>query len=99
MLGAQPSANLSAGSAEAQSFSPAGRPRVSFQPPRVARAREEVTVPGAAALDRAPLGRVVDVDDAEALGVAAAPLEVVQQRPREVAADVDAVLDRPHDGF
>ena len=35
---------------------------------------------------------VVDVDDAEALRVPEAPLEVVEQRPGEVAAQVDALL-------
>jgi hypothetical protein len=40
------------------------------------------------------LRREVDVDDAEALRVSERPLEVVEQRPAEVAAQVDAVGDR-----
>src|SRR3954447_15375573 len=55
---------------------------------------DQLAVPAGAVLGRAPLGRVVDVDDAEALGVAVLPLEVVQQRPHVVAADVDPVGDR-----
>src|SRR4051812_10218672 len=58
-------------------------------------ARDEVAVPERAALGDAPLGRVVDVDEAEALGVAVLPLEVVEHRPGEVAPDVDPVGDRP----
>src|SRR6202035_28889 len=41
----------------------------------------------------------VDVDDAEALGEAQAPLQVVEERPGEVAADVDAQGDGPADGL
>ena len=44
-----------------------------------------------ARLRRALLRREVDVHDAEALRVAEAPLEVVEQRPGEVAAQVDAL--------
>src|SRR3954454_17201367 len=45
---------------------------------------------------RDPLQRlVVHAHDPEALLVAVLPLEVVEQRPRVVAAHVDAVLDRP----
>ena len=43
---------------------------------------------------RPPLRLVVDVDQAEPLRVALGPLEVVQQRPVEVPAQVDARLDR-----
>jgi len=38
------------------------------------------------------------VDDAEALGVARRPLEVIEQRPDEVAAQVDALVDGVRDG-
>src|SRR3954452_25276383 len=52
--------------------------------------RDVIPVPERAAL-RHPLERlVVDVDDPEALSVALLPLEVVEQRPRVVAAYVDA---------
>src|SRR5919197_6353389 len=57
-------------------------------------ARDEVAVPQARALRHAPLRRVVDVHQPEALGVAVLPLEVVQHRPGEVAPDVDAVGHR-----
>ena len=52
----------------------------------------------AAALQCTTLGVVVDAHDPEALVVAAAPLEVVHQRPREVPADVHAVGDRTGHG-
>ena len=57
------------------------------------RARD-LRVPARAVLRRALEGLEVDVDEPEALGVAERPLEVVQQRPHEVAAQVDAVGDR-----
>src|SRR3954454_12616749 len=57
-------------------------------------ARDEVAVPERAPLGDAPLRRVVDVDEAEALGVAVLPLEVVEHRPGEVAPHVDPVGDR-----
>jgi len=38
------------------------------------------------------------VDDAEALGVAEGPFQVVEERPDEVAADVDSGLDRGAEG-
>src|ERR1044072_1293783 len=42
-------------------------------------------VPVRAVLERTTPGREVDVDDAEALRVPVRPLEIVQQRPHEVA--------------
>ena len=42
--------------------------------------------------------REVDVDDAEAFGVAEGPFEVVEEGPDEVAADVGAFGDRVRDG-
>src|SRR5688572_31146280 len=45
-------------------------------------------------LDRTLLRLVVDVDDTEALGIAVRPLIVVEQRPRVVSAQVDALLYR-----
>src|SRR5436309_9751930 len=48
-----------------------------------------------APLQGAPLGREIHLHDAEALRVAVLPLEVVEQRPREVAAQVDSLPDRP----
>src|SRR4029453_304976 len=61
-------------------------------------AGDEVAVPERAALRDAHLSGEVDVDDAEALVVALFPLEVVQQRPDAVAADVDAVGDGSGEG-
>src|SRR3569833_2763591 len=42
---------------------------------------DEVAVPARTVLGSAHLRRVVDVHDAEALGIAAGPLEVVHQAP------------------
>ena len=69
--------------------------------PRLALARREPVAardlgePARAVLRRALERLEVDVDQPEALAVAVAPLEVVHQRPHEVAAQVDAVGDRP----
>src|SRR4030088_3152033 len=52
-------------------------------------AADHVAVPGRAVLRGALLRVVVDVDQAEPLVVSVAPLEVVQERPGEVAAQVD----------
>src|SRR6266487_5193158 len=51
-----------------------------------ARLGDEVPVPVEAPLRDARERRVVDVDDPESLPVALRPLEVVEQRPDEVAA-------------
>src|SRR5207253_2287719 len=51
-------------------------------------------VPAGALFEDASLGEVVDIDQAEALRVAVCPLEVVHQRPDEVAAQIDACLYR-----
>ena len=59
---------------------------------------QEGAVPGVGRLRDAPLRRVVDVHQAEAGAVPLGPLEVVHQRPHEVAADVDAGVDRLADG-
>src|SRR5580765_557610 len=56
--------------------------------------RDDVAVPLARILDRARLRLVVDVDQAEAVLVALGPLEVVEDRPVEVALDRDAGRDR-----
>eukprot|EP00964_Phaeocystis_antarctica_P122721 scaffold86386_cov75-Phaeocystis_antarctica.AAC.6 len=45
-------------------------------------------------LGRARLGRVVHIEEAEALGVAVVPLEVVEQAPAKVATHRHAVLDQ-----
>src|SRR3954469_17650822 len=55
---------------------------------------EELGVPAAAVLHPPLLRGVVDVDDAEPLAVAVGPLEVVHERPDEVALERDAVGDR-----
>ena len=54
---------------------------------------DDLFVPERAVFGRAFLGLKIDVDDAEPLGVALAPLEVVDQRPDIVAVDRDAGLD------
>src|SRR4051812_14497719 len=53
---------------------------------------DHVAVPVGALLRDALLGLVVDADDAEPLVIPVRPLEVVQQGPNEVAADVGARL-------
>src|SRR3954465_4340818 len=59
---------------------------------------DRVAVPQRRPLRGALLGVVVDADKAYALVVAVRPLEVVHQRPREVAADVGALLAGQRDG-
>src|SRR6185369_13494704 len=59
---------------------------------------DRVAVPVRGLLRGALLRVVVDADDAEALVVAVRPLEVVHQRPREVAADVRPLLPREGHG-
>src|SRR5687767_14393746 len=56
---------------------------------------DEVGVPPATRLHPALLGPVVDVDDAEPLAVSVRPLEVVQQRPHEVATQRHPLGDGP----
>ena len=56
---------------------------------------DHLRVPSAAELRRALLGAERDVDDAEPFVVALGPLEVVEQRPDEIAADVVALGDGP----
>src|SRR5690348_12451545 len=52
-------------------------------------------VPARAEFGRPALGGVVDVDDPEALAVALGPLEVVEERPEEIAPDVVALGEGP----
>src|SRR3954470_1652537 len=54
-----------------------------------------IAIPECRALGDPLLRVVVHAHDPEALVVAVLPLEVVEQRPRVVAADVDAVGHRP----
>src|SRR6185437_105697 len=51
---------------------------------------DHVPVPGEGRLRRAPLGGLIHVNQAEPLVEAFTPLEVVGQRPLEVAAHIDA---------
>src|SRR5262249_44374690 len=53
--------------------------------------RDQVTIPERASLGDPLLRRIVDVDQPEALPVPPLPLEVVEQRPNEVAANVDTL--------
>src|SRR5512135_93529 len=50
----------------------------------------DLRVPSGRELGGTRLRRVIDVDDAESLAVALGPLEVVQERPEEIAAQVEA---------
>src|SRR5919201_5106482 len=59
--------------------------------------RDEVAVPVEAPLRHPLERRIVDVDESKALPVAPCPLEVVHQRPDEVALDRDTRLDSAAD--
>ena len=58
---------------------------------------DEVAVPPGARLGGSPLGGVVHVDEAEPRAIALGPLEVIEQRPGEIAADVDSPGDDVRD--
>src|SRR5262249_18486700 len=58
----------------------------------------DVRVPPSAVLDDPTLGHVVDVDETEALRVPLVPFIVVEERPREVATQVDARVHGTHTG-
>ena len=55
---------------------------------------DEPRIPARARLRRPALGREVDVHESEPRSVAERPLEVVEQRPNEVAAHVDTGVNR-----
>src|SRR5215210_1776482 len=59
---------------------------------------DQVAVPERAALRRPPLGREVHRHDSEAARVAVLPLEVVEERPHVVGADVHSLGDRALEG-
>src|SRR5687768_8479606 len=73
------------------------RPPAPAAPPRRAPSRlvpQGGTQPGEGVLRGTALSFVVDADEPETLPITLGPLEVVEQRPDEVAADVDALADR-----
>ena len=53
----------------------------------------QILEPESAGFEGARLGGIVDVVDAEALGVARCPFEVIEQRPEKVAAHIGALID------
>src|SRR6266511_1400099 len=55
---------------------------------------DHAPVPGRAVFGNARLRGIVDIDNAEALAVSVGPLEVIHQRPEEVAAYWGAIRDR-----
>src|SRR5207248_6320030 len=57
----------------------------------------DLAQPAGARLHRALLRLTVDGDEAERRPVAERPLEVVEQRPVEVAQHVEAVVEAPSD--
>src|SRR5579862_3208436 len=61
-------------------------------------ARDDPRVPVCRVFERSPLCLEIDVDQPESFLVALLPLEVVQNRPMKVAADVAAVGDRAAEG-
>src|SRR5439155_15042269 len=56
----------------------------------ISAARDDLRLETRAVLLRALLVFEIDVDDAEAFRITVRPLEIVEQRPREVAAHVNA---------
>jgi hypothetical protein len=50
---------------------------------------DDLRIPTCRELGCAHLGFIIDVHDPEPLAVALGPLEVVQERPEEIAADVE----------
>src|SRR5947209_7909756 len=55
---------------------------------------DDVGIPACARLRDPALGRIIDVVEPESARVPLGPLEVVQQGPAEVAADIDALRNR-----
>ena len=53
----------------------------------------QARIPKGAALGGADLGCMIHMHDAEPLAVAMGPFEVVQQRPDEIAVQVDPLID------
>ena len=64
-----------------------------------ASAGDDLGVATTALLDGAFLSLEIDVNDAESFFLAGRPLEIVEQRPDEIALDRRARLDRGGDGF
>src|SRR5665213_3825148 len=54
-------------------------------------AGDDLRIEAGAVLERALLGREVHVDDAEALGKAVRPFEIVQQRPVHIALHLSLI--------
>src|SRR5215469_15372936 len=65
------------GAARASTLARRLRPSIATRQGR--RPGQEVAIPVAAILDDAPLGRKINIDEAETLGVALTPLEVVHE--------------------
>src|SRR5258707_2835251 len=61
-------------------------------------AADEAGVPVGAFFENAALGWIVNVDNAKAFAIAVGPLEVVHERPGEVALNRRAALDGAADG-
>src|ERR1700724_2151347 len=60
--------------------------------------RGQIFVPKTALLQNAGLGLIVGIVDAKAFGVARGPFKVVEQRPHEVTAHIDTLIDGVRDG-
>src|SRR5882762_7955194 len=58
----------------------------------------QILVPKTASLQNAGLRLIVDIIDPKALGVTRGPFKVVEQRPHEVAAHIDTLIDGVRDG-
>jgi hypothetical protein len=62
-------------------------------PASASQAGDPVAIPQGAVFQDAFLGGVIDVDQAKALGIAFSPLEIVHQRPGEIAVQGYACLN------
>src|SRR6266446_4846172 len=54
---------------------------------------DDLTIPVRALLGGTRLCPVIDIDDAEALGVAECPFEIIQEGPDEVPPQINALLN------
>src|SRR5689334_12980709 len=66
---------------------------------RLAMRRNQVGIPAGRRLRDAAMGWIIDIYQSKALAVTRSPLEIVQQRPDEIAAHVGAGCDRALHGL
>src|SRR6185312_6313733 len=66
---------------------------------RSGHASQEIAIPVTAVFDNAALSGIVDIDQAESLGVSLAPLKVIHKRPGEIALYRRPLIDDLSDGL